>query len=399
MIFQGKRISELTEGDMHSLVENAVPEGKLVDFKRDLPGLSDGERKEFLFDVSSFANASGGYLVNGIEEEGGIAKALTGLSVADADKETQKLQSIILAGIDPRIPGLELRFLSITGSKHILVISIPKSWTPPHMVTLGGADKFYTRNSSGKHRMDWGELRAAFTLSGNIAEQIRKFRNERISRILENETPVQLVQFSKTVLHVIPVQSFFQATRIHLGVAAHLHGGLLEPLNALRYEGSRVNLDGLLNFAFRLRGPEVESYLQLYGNGIIETVDAKTISANVNNPHFISTAKLIPHLSFEQGLIGQIPKYVTALERLGISPPIVIMVTLVGVKDYWMSMNPGQIAGAAIDRDVVVAPEIILEKMDCKPSDLRPILDAIWNAAGFIGSPRFDPAGNWNPNG
>src|SRR6266852_7196550 len=172
MALQTKAVTELTEADIRTLIDNEVQEGKCVEYKRDLPGRSDGEKKEFLFDVSSFANASGGHLVYGIEEQGGIPKHLCGLTVADLDTELLRFQSMILDGIDPRIPGLEARFVPVGNSQHALVIHVPKSWNPPHMVTLQGVNKFYTRNSAGKHPLDVGELRGLFAMSNSITEQI-----------------------------------------------------------------------------------------------------------------------------------------------------------------------------------------------------------------------------------
>src|SRR5215510_6616741 len=119
---------------------------------------SDGDKKEFLYDVSSFANASGGHLIYGIEEQGGTPTKVVGLTLSDADAELLKLQSLILDGIDPRIPGVELRYVPLPNSGPVLIIHIPKSWVLPHMVTLKGTDKFYSRNSGGKHRVDVDEL-------------------------------------------------------------------------------------------------------------------------------------------------------------------------------------------------------------------------------------------------
>jgi hypothetical protein len=53
--------------------------------------------------------------------------------------------------------------------------------------------------------------------------------------------------------------------------------------------------------------------------------------------------------------------------------------------------------GGSFDRDVLIIPEVMLEKPDCKPVDIRPMLDAVWNATGMIASPNFDAAGEWRP--
>jgi hypothetical protein len=53
-------------------------------------------------------------------------------------------------------------------------------------------------------------------------------------------------------------------------------------------------------------------------------------------------------------------------------------------------------SGATIDRDDLLVPEALIENLD-QPADkvMQPQLDAIWNAAGYAGSPNFDEAGKW----
>ena len=69
MNLDAKRPSEIELEDIQSLVEDEVQEGKRLEYKRDLPGTSADEKAEFLRDVSAFANASGGYLIYGIEDK------------------------------------------------------------------------------------------------------------------------------------------------------------------------------------------------------------------------------------------------------------------------------------------------------------------------------------------
>ena len=50
----------IDKDDIERLVANNVAEGRTLDFKEELPGSSDNDKKEFLFDVSALANAQGG---------------------------------------------------------------------------------------------------------------------------------------------------------------------------------------------------------------------------------------------------------------------------------------------------------------------------------------------------
>ena len=386
-MFGTKKISALTKTELQSLVDREISEGKLIEYKRDLPGSTDADKKEFLFDVSSFANAGGGHLIYGISEEAGIPKQLMGVTVTDADQELRKLQSIILDGVEPRIQGLELRFIPIADSQYVLVIHIPQSWALPHMVIFKGTDKFYSRNSGGKHKLDVEELRSLFTFSSTITEQIRKFRIERISRVVADETPIALPASAKIILHLVPFLAFSSTVRICLATAERI-GGDLYPLGTSGYN-NRFNLDGLL-LHDAIRTTSANSYLQLYHNGVIETVDTSILQAN-------SGEKLIASTFFERKLIQYIAHYFKALQKLGINPPIVIMLTLLNVKGYTMAVSGHLPGGARIDRDVLAVPEIVVDKLEISPRDLKPMLDSVWNAAGWLESKNFDAEGNYTP--
>ena len=61
MMINDKPVTSLTEAELSALVDNE-PERKTLEYKRELPGNSEKDRKEFLYDASSFANTRGGYL-------------------------------------------------------------------------------------------------------------------------------------------------------------------------------------------------------------------------------------------------------------------------------------------------------------------------------------------------
>ena len=61
-----KRLSDLGIEDLERLIRDGVPEGKALEYKQALPTDTDGDKKEFLADVSSFANTAGGFLIYGM---------------------------------------------------------------------------------------------------------------------------------------------------------------------------------------------------------------------------------------------------------------------------------------------------------------------------------------------
>ena len=73
-----KSIEAITEGDLQELIEDQRAERKTLEYKQTLPGGNDESKKEFLADVSSMSNVSGGHLLFGIEEQAGIPQSLCG---------------------------------------------------------------------------------------------------------------------------------------------------------------------------------------------------------------------------------------------------------------------------------------------------------------------------------
>ena len=170
-----KQIDKIEFKDFEQLLNDAISEGKTIDYKQQLPTNSDADRKEFLADISSFANASGGDLIFGITEEKGSPKSIDGVEIENVDEEIRKYENIIRDGIEPRI-ALATCPVKVVDKKFVFIFRVSKSWNGPHRVIYKGHDKFYSRNSVGKYPLDTNELKNAFNLSQTLTEQISKFK-------------------------------------------------------------------------------------------------------------------------------------------------------------------------------------------------------------------------------
>ena len=60
MALTHKPLDQITADDLQALIDAQAPEKRTLDYKATLPGNADADKKEFLADVSSFANAAGG---------------------------------------------------------------------------------------------------------------------------------------------------------------------------------------------------------------------------------------------------------------------------------------------------------------------------------------------------
>ncbi len=170
-----KRLEEILYCDIEALISSELREGKRVDYKRDLPGNSESQKKEFLYDVSSFANTVGGDLIIGVEEENGVPSRVIAVMPTNVDEEIQRMDGILMSGLEPGI-RYHIRAIPHPQSGYVFVIRIERNGLAPHRVTYKGSDKFYARNSAGKYPLDVAELRDAFLLGASAADRLREFR-------------------------------------------------------------------------------------------------------------------------------------------------------------------------------------------------------------------------------
>jgi hypothetical protein len=382
-----KALASIKEADVQALMDNSVPEGKTVDYKRDLPGSADEKKKEFLADISSFGNTVGGDIYYGIEEAEGIPKAIPGLGAIDVDAEIQRMESILVSGLEPRM-RYEIRSVPFSDGRIVIMIRIERSWVGPHRVTFKSHDKFYGRNSSGKYSLDVGELRVAFGYSQEVAERIRNFRAERTMAMVNNATPVPMKHGSKLILHCIPFQAF---AGVQIDISKFYNRTAdLRPMASTSWS-DRINLDGVVSFSGGRSNADTPAYLQLYRSGIIESVEATLLNREYQGK------RVIPSIAVEELPLEHLGQCINILRTLGIRPPLAIALTLTNVKGMAMGVDDmfAYHEPYTLLEEHLILPEIIVHDFDEKvPKILKPIFDLMWNACGYESSRYFDKDGN-----
>lgn len=392
-----KPLDAITEEDLKRLIENQVLEKKGLDYKLSLPSSSDADKKEFLADVSSLANSSGGDLIFGMAQENstGLPTEVTGIDSANIDKEILRLESMVRDGIEPRIPSFATQPIKLSNSKTVLVLRVQKSWVSPHRIEFRGDHRFYARSSNGKYELDVGELRNAFTFSNSLNENIKRFRENRVASIYANETPVPFYKTAKIILHLIPLVSFNPSVSFDMEKARE-KAQFFAPLrfHAGAIGTMRYNLEGLLSYGTDSQSELAFTYTQLYRNGILEVVDSSTLQPSGQKNYIASTL-------FEGLLINRLPDYLAGLQYLSVEQPIVIFLTLVGVKGYTMAtdiLTSVRQRSYDLDKDILLLPETIVNAYGAKVDQvLKPAFDAIWNACGFPSSQNYNEKGEWKP--
>ena len=217
-----KQFDAITKADIDALIAHGVNESKTLEYKRELPGNPDGQKKEFLADVTSFGNALGGDIIFGIRaavgadgKKSGAPESVQPITGTTPDEAKLCLEETIRNGIEPR---MQVQIREITGwgedgHDFLILIRIPQSFASPHMVTFKGTSRFFSRNSAGKYQLDVNEIRTAFLATDSQAERITRFRQDRLDKIVADETPVALSSPHGVVLHVIPIRPFLNNER------------------------------------------------------------------------------------------------------------------------------------------------------------------------------------------
>ncbi len=373
-----------------------MQERKTLEYKSALPTNSDGDKKEFLADVSSLANTEGGDLIFGLREVDGSLQNDIGIIVENTDEEIARLENIVRDGISPRI-GLDVRAIDIEGGRIVIIVRTKASFETPHRVIFGRHDKFYKRNSNGKYPMDVGELRSAFLQSGELTERIRRFRTTRIGDIKTGDTPFPLTQNDYFIaVHIVPLTAFSTSFRLSSATLSELQrGGYGAAFSPFHHGGGwshRINLDGVV--AYRtMNDPIVWSYGQLYRDGRFEGVESSILSDAAGEQH-----KRMPMYSVEGDTMVYVQQTLGLLTRLEIQPPFYVFVSLVGTEGLTVSPPTGRVPFGyePITQKELLLPEVVIENVtDNLHHKFRPVFDMIWNAAGVSRSLNFDDDDNF----
>ncbi|MFQ5804572.1 MAG: helix-turn-helix domain-containing protein [Candidatus Methylomirabilales bacterium] len=388
-------LAQIDAPKLDALVANAVGEGRQLDYKETLAGGSDDDKREFLSDVTSFGNALGGDIIFGLRERRergratGEPEAVVGLPGLNADAERLRLENLVRDGVAPRMPPLAFREVRRDPGPPCLVLRVPRSWAGLHMVTFKNLSRFYSRNSGGRYQLDVGEIRNALVGLETAQERIRRFRADRVARVLAGETPIAIGDGPKVIAHAIPVGATDSWARFQ-GLDLRDVVNFLPPLGGSAADW-RHNLDGFVVHTHR-RDPSINGYSQLFRDGGIEAVNGGLVRLDpTTGTEFYGTR-------IERSLVEAFRAYRQLWAMLEVTGPFMVGLVLSGVRGCRIVAGP-QFAfdvRSEIDRDIVFIPDVVVEDMSREPSLLlRPLFDMLWNAGGWPASPFFRADGTW----
>ena len=226
------------------------------------------------------------------------------------------------------------------------------------------------------------------TMLKEASPEMKKFKQERINRILSNTGPVkfptELKKDPKLVLHIIPAKFFNHSQAVEMQKLNHFliqsEGGgdtrdLKKPASGFcpvhifddwppRQQtgwNDKMNFDGRV-FYSPYAGVDRNlsfSYTQVFHNAVIEAVDTYTVAVEKQHGRFLTPQ------NYEASLIKALNCYVQELVKNDIDGALFVFLALLNVKGYRIytpPLYPIQ-ANTPIDRERLILPEVYIEDM------------------------------------
>ncbi len=373
--FIEKPLKDVTLVEVQGLVDRSVGESLHLDYKAAFALTTREDQKEFLKDVSAFANSQGGLLIYGIEEEKdaqgkntGLPKRILGVPVPNADQLTQQIENYLRDGIEERLPRYELNFIPVGTTGSLILIRVPWSMRSPHMVKLG-ADRLFKRIIGGCQNMSVGQIRDSVLQTQSITEGVEAFIKSRVDKLRARSGDTFLT------VHVVPLQR----ERSILP----MHGFTFEQL-ALNIGGNGLPQGLGLNIRYTLEGYKVSQDLSdrqphhclIFRDGSCEYRDTTAFSEPND-----TRGKSFYRQSFEQQLFRQVTAALNLYSGGYAQLPAIVAVTLIRANDFVLY---GSYRPYKVEEDICRIDPVLITELtpDVKPL-LRPVCDMVSNVFGL----------------
>ena len=224
-------------------------------------------------------------------------------------------------------------------------------------------------------------------MTADVSEALA-LRDERLAKMDSAELPVTLFDAPRAILHIVPASAFEPGSHVDipkLDTLAPRHGPLGEETESV------FNFEG---FCQRVAGEDDTSlsYVQMFRGGAVEILHANLLTSD-EEESVVETAR------FERTLLASARQWIGLQKELGAKAPVFLMLSLQKVRDLSLDGDEKATGGEAahpFDRDELIVPEAVLSSFDDEvAAALKPLFDAVWNAAGYAQSKNFSREGDW----
>lgn len=359
----------ITLNDIKDFVTYARSEGATLDFKEAFPAANDKGVRDFLADVTAFANTDGGDIIIGVrEDKNGVAADIVGIDRSGLDEALRRVEDQLRACVDPRVSNFQMCEIACDDGRVVLVIRVAASMIAPHRVTFKGGSRFFRRANRGNYEMSTTELRQAFAASTDLPARIRDLHHKAVSTSKGENMPFCIRPGPAAILTVAPV-SVLRNVR---DIAVTREEAVLPP----RHTGSggmRVGLNGtIVHSPIDTENGSVRSWSINHRLGYVDFAWSIGEAGN-DGRKFVWPDALVPELK------GIVPFTISRLRKYEIEGPWIAMLTLTGVKESRLIAGDGWVSDAAW-QDSAYLGEIVENTIT--PEALKPFTSGFWRLFG-----------------
>lgn len=161
---------EWSLADVASVIEERLPEGQRLEYKRDLKLDSSRQKAELAKDISGLANADGGWLLFGIAEDESEEPLPLEVVGVPAGLQT-RLENVLDTVLEP-VPSYHAATISLDNERGVVLVRVPPHGGRPVMVQGYEQHRFFLRSGTRTRPMRASEVAAAFARAEKRSERL-----------------------------------------------------------------------------------------------------------------------------------------------------------------------------------------------------------------------------------
>jgi len=193
----GSRLEDIQYSAVTTLISSQVAEAFDLDFKSEMYGSSDKDKRDAATDVAALANTAGGLIIGGIAEDD-QARAAAAPGVALSDTEERRIRQIVASQVVP-LPVFDVvRVEDPARPGHgLILIAVPRSPLAPHAVIVNDGLRYPRRNGATTRYLSEPEVAAAyrerFAAAHRQADRAREIEADALDRLAVADDQVWVV--------------------------------------------------------------------------------------------------------------------------------------------------------------------------------------------------------------
>jgi len=367
---------------------NLVPEGRQLDYKRELNFDKSDQKRELYKDVASFATASGGDIIYGIDEnDDSTPRILKPMNFDNFDSLKLSIVQGIRSNVFPRI-NFQIQEIKCESGLAV-IIRVIKSFQGPVALKDNDTYRFYSRNSTGNYPLDYLEIKNSFLQSNSVSEQFHNFRNQRIDYFLSGERGNNPTN-PFFLFYIYPMYD----TNFNINIVPEAK--LIELLFPVRTGGGDFSYD-IEGFAMFNHSVEENKNLltqnQLFYNGSIEIYDDRILNIKVD-PKTTSTLMYL-HM-IEDKIIDNYSNILKFYNEQSIFSPYICSLSIINVKEAIPVLDNrygDPFDFKKIKKNNLIFRDFIIDGSININDSLKPIFDDMWRACGVSKSNSYSDSG------